>query len=117
MELDGLRISVHVCYEVRFPEDFRELYRQKADLNMVLFYDVSDRDDTDRYDLIRGHLRTRAVENVCHILSVNAIHPYQTAPTMLIDASGTVLTEAERNREVLTVFDFETKRPDFGERG
>ncbi len=43
---------------------------------MVLFYDVSDRDDTDRYDLLRGHLRTRAVENVCHILSVNAIYPY-----------------------------------------
>lgn len=115
--LDGLRIGVSICYEVRFPEYFRELYRQKTDLNVVLFYDVSDRDNTERYDLIRGHLRTRAVENVCPILSVNAIHPYQTAPTMLTDASGFVLSEAERNRESLMVFDFEPKQPDFGERG
>lgn len=117
VEIDGLRIGVRICYEVRFPEFFRELYRQKTDLNVVLFYNVSDRDDPDRYDLIRGHLRTRAVENVCPILSVNAIKPWQTAPTMLTDASGTVLFEAERSREALTVFDFEPTQPDFGERG
>ena len=117
VEVDGLRIGVRICYELRFPEFFRELYRQKTDLNVILFYDVSERDDTDRYDLIRGHTRTRAVENICPTLSVNAIRPWQTAPTMLTDASGFVLSEAERNRESLMVFDFEPKQPDFGERG
>ncbi len=117
VEIDGLKIGVRICFEVRFPEYFRELYLQKTDLNVILFYDVSDRDDKDRYDLIRSHIRTRAVENVCPILSVNAVHPYQTAPTMLTDASGTVLIEAERSREALMVFDFEPTQPDFGERG
>ena len=117
VQLDGLKIGVRICFEVRFPEYFRELYRQKTDLNVILFYDVSDWDDTGRYDLIRGHIRTRAVENVCPILSVNATHPYQTAPTMLTDASGSALAETERSQESLKVFDFESKQPDFGERG
>ena len=46
---------------MRFPEYFRELYARKTDLNVVLFYDVSDVDDTGRYDLIKGQLQTRAV--------------------------------------------------------
>lgn len=117
LEIDGLKISVRICFEVRFPEYFRELYRQNTDLNVILFYDVSDRDDAVRYDLIRGHIRTRAVENVCPILTVDATHPFQTAPTMLTNASGTVLAEMERSQEGLMVFDYEPAQPNFGERG
>ena len=29
---------------------------------MVLFYDVADTDDKERYSMIRGHLQTRAVD-------------------------------------------------------
>ncbi len=117
LEIDGLKIGVRICFEVRFPEYFRELYRQKTDLNVILFYDVADRDDESRYDLIRGHIRTRAVENVCPILTADATHPFQTAPTMLTDASGNVLAEMERGREGLMIFDYEPAQPNFGERG
>ena len=116
-EIDGLRIGVRICFEVRFPEYFRELYRLGTALNVLLFYDVSDSENTDRYDLIRGHVRTRAVENACPILTVNVTRPFQTAPTMLTDASGRVLAEAERGEDALLVFDFTPKPPDFGERG
>ena len=111
------RIGIRICFEVRFPEYFRELYRQGTDLNVILFYDVADGDGAERYDLIRGHIRTRAVENVCYTLSVNTIHPFQSAPTMLADRSGRVLCEAERNKEELLLFDFLPEPLDFGERG
>ena len=117
LEIDGLRVGVRICFEVRFPEYFRELYRQGTDLNVILFYDVADGDGAERYDLIRGHIRTRAVENVCYTLSVNTIHPFQSAPTMLADRSGRVLCEAERNKEELLLFDFLPEPLDFGERG
>ncbi len=117
LEIDGLRVGVRICFEVRFPEYFRELYRANTVLNLLLFYDVSDVDGEARYDLIRAHVRTRAVENACPILCANAVAPFQTAPTLLADGSGRILREAERNAEALIVCDWAPMPLSFGEQG
>ena len=116
-EFDEYDIGVRLCYEVRFPEFFREMYEKKTFLNIIMFYDVADEDDVNRYDLIKSHIRTRASENVVHTLSVDAISPYQTAPTALYDRSGNPLVELNRNEESLLVYDLEYSEPDFGETG
>ena len=86
-------------------------------MNIVLFYDVTDDDDIERYELIQAHIRTRAVENVTHTLTVNTIYPYQTAPTALYDKSGVSLIALNRNEESLLVYDLENQQPNFGEKG
>ena len=116
-EIDGIRIGVRICFEVRFPEYFRELYLENTDLDIVLFYDVADKDNEIRYQMIRGHLITRAVENVTPVLSVNAIKPCQTAPTCFINASGAVCVELEKNSEEMLIYDFEKQELNFGELG
>lgn len=116
-EIDGWKIGVRICFEVRFPEFFRELYDAHTDLNIIMFYDVADHDDTERYELIKSHIRTRAVENVTYILAVNTIRPYQTAPTALYDRPGYSLIELKKNEESMLVYDLEKSEPDFGEKG
>lgn len=116
-EIDGIRIGVRICFEVRFPEYFRELYRENTDLDIVLFYDVADKEDESRYQMIKGHLITRAVENVTPVLSVNAICPKQTAPTCFVNASGAICKELEENVEGMLIYDFEKQELNFGELG
>ena len=116
-EADSFKIGIRICFEVRFPEYFRELYREKTDLNLILFYDVSEREDPDRLRLIKGHLQTRAVENVCYTLSCNTCAPFQTAPTALFDRSGKILAELEGGKEGLLVYDLEKTPLTFGEAG
>ena len=116
-EINGLKVGVRICFEARFPEYFRELYKAKTDLNVVIFYAVSDFDDTEKYNVLRSHLISRAAENVTPIFAVNAITPFQSGPTCFINASGRVMAEAERNREELLFYDFEKSKLNFGELG
>ncbi len=116
-EIEGIKIGVRICFEVRYPEYFRELYRENTALNIILFYDVADSDDIERYELIKSHIRTRAAENVTYTISVNSIRPYQTAPTGIFDKSGRTIAELERNKENLLIYNFESIADDFGEKG
>ena len=116
-EINSLKIGIRICFEVRFPEFFRELYKENTDLNIIIFYDSADNDNIARYNTIEGHIKTRAVENVCYTLTSNTIKPYQTAPTALYDRSGRMLAGCERNKEGMFVYDFEKKALDFGEMG
>lgn len=49
--------------------------------------------------------------------NVNAISPYQTAPTAVFGKSGQVYAECERNKNGFVIFEYDKKTDDFGERG
>ncbi|MDD3242976.1 MAG: carbon-nitrogen hydrolase family protein [Eubacteriales bacterium] len=116
-EIDGVRFGLRICFEVRFPEYFRELFGQNIGLCIVSFCDVSAQPSPRRYDTIRAHLLTRAVENVMTVLSVDSISAYQTAPTGVFDPDGHLLQEAPPNEEALLIYDYQPAAPDFGRQG
>lgn len=116
-EIDGFRIGIRICFEVRFPEYFRELYRREADLGIVCFCDISETENGERYELIKAHMRTRAVENVMPVLAVNDAGPFQTAPTAFFDGDGKVLAECKRNETELLVWEVEKQTDTFGQAG
>jgi predicted amidohydrolase len=116
-QIDDIKVGFRICFEVRFPEYFRELFKSEVPLCFVSFCDTSEGDSPERYNIIKSHLVTRAVENVMTIISVNSISKYQTAPTAVIDPNGHILSEAPRNQEYLIVYDYNTPEMDYGSKG
>ena len=116
-EIDGVKVGVRICFEVRFPEYFRELFVQDVDLAILPFADVGQPEQAGKINIIQSHLVSRAVENAMFVLSANSISQYQLAPTCLIDPDGHVIVSAPLNEEFLLTAVIEITEPNFGRQG
>ncbi len=117
VDIHGIRIGIRICFEIRFPEYFRELYEENVDIAIVSFCDLSREPNKDRLRVIKSHLLTRAVENAFTVISVNSTTLNQTAPTCVIDPDGRTLVEAKLNKESLTYYTYKKDGPDFSRNG
>lgn len=114
-ELEGYRIGVRICFDVRFPEPFRALYRAGADACVILFSDTQPEPSPRRYEIIKGHIITRAVECLAPVLTVNSLSGCPTAPTAAFDRNGG--TVAEAHGEELIICPLDRVPFTFGEEG
>lgn len=116
-EIDGYKIGLRLCFEVRFPEYFRTLYRERADFCVVSFCDMQPAPSPERYELMCGILRTRAMENLLPILSVNDAHACSTAPSAHFDRNGNLVRSLAPGSEGLVYAELLRAPLSFGERG
>jgi omega-amidase len=91
IEVDGLRVTPLICYDLRFPEPFRA-----AAAGTDLFVVIANwpRKRREPWSLL---LRARAVENQCFVLGLNrvgeAAGEFHSGDSALIDPFGRTLVE------------------------
>lgn len=101
--LDGLTVGLTICYDLRFPELFRILALQGADLVVVpaAFTMASGKD---HWEIL---LRARAIENTVHVLAPNQVgnHPpglWCYGRSMVVDPWGLVIAQASDQPAVIS---------------
>jgi omega-amidase len=92
-EWNGMKVAPLVCYDLRFPEPFREAVRRGAQAFVVIA----------SWPSYRAHhwttlLAARAIENLAYVVGVNRCgrdpkHPYP-GRSMVVDPHGKVLADA-----------------------
>jgi predicted amidohydrolase len=94
-DLEGWRVGLTVCYDLRFPELYRILAVEGAEIVTVpaAFTSFTGKD---HWELL---LRARAVENQCYVLAANEWGTYgdgrsSYGRSMIVDPWGIVLAQA-----------------------
>jgi predicted amidohydrolase len=94
-EVDGVPVGLSICYDLRFPELYRQLAIAGAKILVVpaAFMLHTGRD---HWEVL---LRARAIENQCYVLAAGQIGDHEPGRTcfgrsMIVDPWGTVLAQA-----------------------
>ncbi len=108
-DVDGIKVGLSVCYDLRFPELYRSLALAGAEV-LTVPANFTERTGRDHWEVL---LRARAIENAAWVLAPSQIGgpPGQPAfgRSMIIDPWGTVVAQAPDTVGVITA-DIETDR-------
>ena len=98
VDLDGFRLGLMTCYDLRFPELARALVDRGADVLVVPAAWVAGPRKVDHW---RTLVRARAIENTVYVVAAGQPGPRYTGHSMVVDPLGDVLAEAEEGPAVL----------------
>jgi predicted amidohydrolase len=101
LDLDGVRVGAVTCYDLRFPELFRQMLDDGAEM-----FCVTSAWPRRRLDHWRTLCRARAIENLAWLVACNAGGTDNgvalAGHSMVIDPWGEVVAEADESPTVLT---------------
>ena len=108
-DVDGVRLGLTVCYDLRFPELYRSLALAGAEV-LTVPANFTERTGRDHWEVL---LRARAIENGAYVVAPSQVFGPPGSPaygrSMIIDPWGTVIAQAPDEVGVI-VADIETDR-------
>ncbi|MEV1333940.1 carbon-nitrogen hydrolase family protein [Micromonospora costi] len=93
--VEGVRVGLSICYDLRFPELYRRLATEGGAQVLVVPAAFMAHTGRDHWEVL---LRARAIENQCYVLAAGQVGDHEPGRTcfgrsMVVDPWGTVLTQ------------------------
>jgi deaminated glutathione amidase len=104
--VDGLRVGLQTCYDLRFPEVTRVLADAEVDLVLVPADWVPGEGKVHAW---RTLLAARAIENTAFVAAAGQIPPAGVGTSLVLDPAGAVLAELGEERGI-AVADLDPER-------
>ncbi|NUT33463.1 MAG: carbon-nitrogen hydrolase family protein [Hamadaea sp.] len=95
-DVEGVRVGLSICYDLRFPELYRRLATDGAAQVLLVPAAFMAHTGRDHWEVL---LRARAIENQCYVVAAGQIGDHDPGRTcygrsMVIDPWGTVVAQA-----------------------
>ena len=98
VDVDGFRVGLMTCYDLRFPELARELVRRGAELLVLPAAWVAGPGKVHHW---RTLVTARAIENTAYVAAVGQPGPRYTGHSLVVGPAGELVAELEDGDHVL----------------
>jgi predicted amidohydrolase len=101
--INGVKCSLLICFDLRFPEIYRALYKQ--DINCVLqsFYNARQNGPSIHTHIMRQTMQCHAATNHFWVSMSNASGYYSPYPSCFIQPDGVIVQQLKQNRPGIMV--------------
>ena len=103
-EINDVKCGLLICYDLRFPELFREYRKMDMDVIFHSFYNARHVEDCIHPKIMPVTMQTRAATNYFYISLTNSSAPYSW-PCYFITPNGLVDGKLERNKPGMLISD------------
>ena len=101
--LNGVKCSLLICFDLRFPELYRELYKQKVQCIFQSFYNARQNGPSVHTHIMRQTMQCRAATNHFWVSMSNSSGYYAPYPSCFIRPDGKIVRQLRSNRSGLMV--------------
>ena len=102
-DLNGVRCSLLICFDLRFPELYRELYRLGVRCVFQSFYNARQNGPSVHTHIMRQTMQCHAATNRLWVSLTNSSSPYAPYPSCFIQPDGVIAAQLRPNRPGMMV--------------
>lgn len=101
--INAIKCSLLICFDIRFPEIYRQLYKKGVKCIFQSFYNARQKGASVHSDIMRQSMQCRAATNAFWISMSNASGYYCPYPSCFIQPDGKIVKQLIRNKAGIMV--------------
>jgi predicted amidohydrolase len=101
--INNVKCSLLICFEVRFPELYRALYKQGVNCVLQSFYNARQKGPSLHTHIMRQTMQGHAATNYFWISMANASGYYSPYPSCFIQPDGVIAKQLKQNKAGIMV--------------
>jgi predicted amidohydrolase len=102
-KLNGVKCSLLICFDLRFPELYRALYKEGVNCIFQSFYNARQSGPSVHTHIMRQTMQCRAATNYLWVSMSNSSGYYSPYPSCFIQPDGKIVRQLRTNRPGLMV--------------